>query len=189
MNVTLIENLVVLSRPPRPSTWQATLAPLARRAEVVTLRRAAQAVEHERLSNLLALLNMKKLNFVLTTDGAINVGLLVALGQELRLLLDSPPIDLRDSVRAMVSATVEHEYEFVAAAQKVNQLLPLAEAAIERIDTLVARVGVVTERLTDTNFISEKLVIPPTSGEQFLHDSTTSPATPAAFPSTAQKGA
>jgi hypothetical protein len=187
MNVTLIENLVVLSRPPRPSTWSATLGPLARRAEVVMLRRAAQAVEHERLSNLLALLNMKKLNLLLTTDGAVNVGLLVALGQELRLLLENEPTDLRNSVRAMVAATVEHE--FVAAAQKVSQLLPLAESAIERIETLVARIGVVTERLTDTNFISDKLVIPATSGEQYLHDSTTSPANPAAFVNTAQKGA
>jgi hypothetical protein len=154
----VINSLIALSRAPRPSMWSATLDPLARRAEVATVRHLGQRVEHAQLADSLALVSTSKAEKRITPDALPLAGKLVALGRDLRAALDSSFIDLRDAVRAATGATAEPE--FVSAVEQIQRRLPGAESTVERVDTLVAEIGRLVARLGGMEFVSDALVIP-----------------------------
>lgn len=153
----VISTLINLSRPPQPSEWAATLSPLARRAVAAELQHAAHRVEHRELADRLALVEAKALVPKITTSSMPLVGKLIAAGHDLKSLIDSDFIDLRDAVRSARAAT--REPDFVSAVQKIEKYLPLAEGCVVNTDALVRRVTDLVERLATVEFVSDAIVV------------------------------
>jgi hypothetical protein len=158
----IIDNLISLSRSPRPSTWTETLSPLVRRADVVAIRHLGQRAEHAALADQIALVDMVKLTTRVKPDALPYVGKLVALGKDLRAALDANFVDLRDAVRSAVAAT--QEPAFVSACEQIERYLPRAEAAVQHIDDMVTSITALVAKLAVMEYVSTSVVVPKRDG-------------------------
>jgi hypothetical protein len=94
-----IRTLLSASRPPRPLSWDETLAQFAAPAIVAETQHATDRAQYAGLNDSLAMISLKPLVNQIKPHALSDVSALLVAGKDLRASLDSDLQDLRDAVR------------------------------------------------------------------------------------------